>query len=129
MDASEQLQWVIHNRKRRRPPQRIGGAVAKLVDSLHESDEQRSKLADTISVLVDDDFRAHCRVAEVLSGELLLHVDRATLVSVMVRRWASELTRALAARSDPPRIRAVRFAFGEAGVAIRVNVRSDRVSG
>lgn len=123
MDAKKQLQWVTLNRKQRPQPQRLGGAMARLAESLHESDQERLALADTVSLLVDDNFRVHCRVAEVKAGELLFHVDRATLVSVMVRRWARELTRVLAARKERPRIRAVRFAFGEAGVPIRNNVR------
>ncbi len=112
MEPGRKLQWVQANRKRTDRLRTVATLAQDLAERI-DDDEELVRIAGMIADVVDADFRAHCRVARVSRGMVLIHVDEASLVAAVQMRWSGPLIRALGRMS-----RGIAFAYGKAGVAI-----------
>ena len=85
-----------------------------------EADAERlAEVGVNIDVLVDDEFRAHCRLAGLNNGVLVVNVDEPARVSEMRHRWLAPLRRAVSGRGKNVRVGTIVFTLGTTGVAIR----------
>lgn len=114
-----QLDWIQQNRRRTPRARSAGGLMARLVDGL--DDKAWAGVRDTansLSALVDDEFRNHCRLTPGTGGRLTVNVDHAGLVYPMRAKWLPLLTRELVAGHRGYGVRSITFAYGQDGVAV-----------
>ena len=120
MDDETQLRWVMQNRSRSDRPRQAGTVIARMLKERWEADAERlAEVGANIDVLVDDEFRAHCRLAGLSRGVLTINVDDPAQVSEMRHRWLAPLRRAVSGRGKNVRVSTIVFALGAAGVTIR----------
>lgn len=70
-----------------------------------------ARIAAAVAGVVDDEFRAHCRVASVSASRLVIHVDAHDLVYSMRVHWLYRLRDALADISGG-RFSRIEFRYG-----------------
>ena len=93
--------------------------MARLVDGL--DDKARAGVRDaanSLSALVDEDFREHCRLTPGTGDRLMVNVDHAGLVYPMRAKWLPLLTRELLAGHRSGGARSIVFAYGRDGIAV-----------
>lgn len=114
-----QLEWIQRNHTRKPRARSVGGLVTRLVDGLDNAARAAaSSAAAAMSELVDDDFRAHCRLVIGKGNRLTVNVDHASLIYPMRSKWLSLLTRTLVTGRQVGGVRSVGFAYGRSGVAL-----------
>lgn len=114
-----QLDWIQRNRRRSPRARSAGGLMVRLVDGL--DDKARAGVRDaanSLSALVDDDFREHCRLTPGAGDRLMVNVDHAGLVYPMRAKWLPLLTRELVAGRRSGGARSIAFAYGRDGIAV-----------
>jgi hypothetical protein len=117
MDHGCQLEWIQKNRSRR-PRTRLAGVWVERLARKADSNELLSPIAEAVADLVDEEFRTHCRLADIRAGTLVVQVDRASLVYPMRLHWLRPLSRRLRERAATRRIGRISFEFGNAGVCV-----------
>ncbi len=115
MQSNTQLGWIQANRSKRNrachvsaPIERIAQRIGALGDT-----QAAEAIAARVAGVVDDAFRAHCRIALPDERTLLVSVDRPALVYVMRAQWLNRLGEVL---SDVRR--RIVFEYGSAGARL-----------
>lgn len=117
--TDRRLEWVAKNRTRRDRTRRAGDLMGAIIESgKRPDDEIIPRVVELLAVCVDDEFRAHCRIAEFRGGLLRVHVDAPTLVSAMRGRWRTRICSALKGGRPGFALRDVFFTFGRDGAAV-----------
>ncbi|MFQ5590601.1 MAG: DciA family protein [Phycisphaerae bacterium] len=119
MFSDGRLAWVQRNRVRRgcSRERRLGYLAASVARGLHlAGDELAPTAASIIAEVVDEEFKAHCRLASVHNGRIVINVDQPALVYHMRMRWLELLTAAFSADKAARSIVRVVFEYGEGGV-------------
>ena len=114
-----QLEWIQQNKRRTPRARSVGGLMARLAERL--SDKGRALLRDTATSLtevVDDDFRNHCRLTLRADGRLTINVDHASLVYAMRAQWLPLLTRVFVTEKPGRCVRSITFSYGLDGIAV-----------
>lgn len=114
-----QLDWIQRNRRRMPRARSVGGLMARVVDGL--DDKARAGVRDaanSLSALVDDDFRAHCRLTPGAGDRLTVNVDHASLVYPMRAKWLPLLMRELVTGHRRGGTRDITFAYGRDGITV-----------
>jgi hypothetical protein len=75
-----------------------------------------ARIAAAMAGIVDDEFRAHCRVGRVSASHLVVHVDAHDLVYSMRVNWLFRLRHALGGGGG--RFARIEFRYGLDGVAV-----------
>lgn len=100
--------------------QQIGVQVTQLVREVDPSEDRSIRVvASAFANLVDDEFRAHCRVTVPRTGQLTINVDHPGLVYLIRNQWLSRLREALSIGSGRHLIHRIVFQFGTAGIKLR----------
>ena len=90
--TQDPLSWVQQNRARRTCMNHAGLLVARVAEQLQQgSSPAGAELAAVLAGVVDEDFKAHCRVGGVRGGKLVVTVDHPGRVAPMRLRWLSRL--------------------------------------
>ena len=106
-----------------------GFLVARVAERLQqETLPACAELAAALAGVVDMDFKAHCRVAGLRSGKLLLMVDHPARLAPLRLRWLCRLQEIMSRKSRGRRVAGVVFELGNAGVRIG-DVETERVPG
>jgi hypothetical protein len=118
MVESRQLVWVHKNRRKKGRGRLVGDLMQTLVQRVSSEGEPGSKeLASIITDTVDQEFLAHCRLAEIARRTLVINVDPAALVYSMRQRWGEVLRKALLAGCRGT-VTNVTFKYGRTGMAL-----------
>lgn len=117
MDARGKLRQAQFNRGPESRETRIGELARQLVER-SAIPARLVGVAEAVSALVDDEFRAHCRVERFSGGELVIQVDRADLLWEFGRRWPIDLRQGLSRRGRHGHVQKVTFVRGTTGVCI-----------
>ena len=97
----------------------IGELAQRLVArDYNQAVERSAEVARAVGGLVDEEFRAHCRVAGVRSGVLTFHVDEEEWVYQFNSRWHFYLRDELSRLHRGLKLRRIVFRWGAGGVAI-----------
>ena len=92
MPRDGRLKWVQANRTRRGRTRSVGPLISGLVErGPVASVEEALAAAGAIAAVMDDEFRAHCRVTVPDKRTLVINVDSAALVYPIRLRWLSRL--------------------------------------
>ena len=91
--------------------------IAKRVSVVDADGSKR--VAAAVAEVVDDQFRAHCRVASASSSRLVIHVDAHDLVYSMRVHWLYRLRDALTGIGGG-RFARIEFRYGLDGAVCRV---------
>ncbi|HNQ23437.1 MAG TPA: hypothetical protein PKK06_10120 [Phycisphaerae bacterium] len=123
MPQDAKLAWVWRNHGGGRGDRADGsvGSVARrlLERSYAPAVRDTVRVAEALATLVDEQFRATCRVASLERGLLTIAVARDDLVWELGRRWHFPLLRdGLPRVLRGPSIRRIRFQVGDSGVPI-----------
>jgi hypothetical protein len=102
---------VAHNRRRRDRIVCAGEVVRRSASGIAGEQPILERTASSLSDVVDDAFRSHCRVGAVRGDEVVVHVRPAEMVAAMRLRWSGVVASALADRG----VRRVVFVFGDGG--------------
>ena len=122
MGTDRRLHWVMANRAPRGTAAPVGGLVGGLVvEALRRDSEQRSRLASILANCVDQGFRRHCRMGDLLNGTLAVEVDEPGLISILRAQWASKIESAFRKCGAKTEVRRILFKFGRGGDRIPAN--------
>ncbi len=110
MSNDRRLEWIQANRTKASRSRPVGGVIERLVGQLAERAQGEQVALEAVGEVVDDEFRAHCRVSSDHRGAVVVWVNDASLVYVMRRQWHSALSAALRCPRN-----GVRFEYGTAG--------------
>jgi hypothetical protein len=115
MQSITQLGWVQANRSKRNRACHVSAPIERLARRIGAlGDAQAAEaMAARVAGVVDDTFRAHCRIALPDERTLLVSVDRPALVYAMRAQWLNQLDEVL---SDVRR--RIVFEYGSAGVRL-----------
>lgn len=112
------LEWVQHNRTGKKRAQRAATVVARVAERLDQRAHSAcEEMAAALAGLVDGEFRAHCRVAGLRSGTLVIAVDHPARVASMRLRWSPQIKKAL--NEGHRRVAKVVFETARVGVCVR----------
>ena len=118
MVEAQQLAWVHKNRQKKSRGRLVGDLMQRLAQRVSTQGESGSKeLASIITGTVDQEFLAHCRLAEIARRKLVVNVDQAALVYAMRQRWGEALRKALLAGSKGT-VTDLTFKYGKTGMAL-----------
>lgn len=107
------LFWVQRNRSRRERVRLAGVLMSALAGEVSGRTAVRAaKARETIEAVVDEEFRAHCRVSIGGDEVLVVEVDSPVLVHWMRRKWERVLSGA-ARRASGGALSRVRFEYCE----------------
>ena len=119
MDIEYMMHWVQRNHSATNRVVRAGAVLKDLAERTYtDAFEPAAEAASRLAGLVDEEFRRHCRVAEVRNGQLLIHVDTAELVYLMRERWHNLIREALPSICRGRSVSRLVFEFGSAGVCV-----------
>ena len=113
------FKWVQVNRGRTDRVRHVGPLIEGLLQRrIVTTVAAAQEAAVAITAVVDDEFRARCRVAVPDKRTLVVNVDSAALVYSMRLRWLSPLLRVLSGSGGGPVFERIAFEFGTAGVRV-----------
>lgn len=106
----QRLVWTHRNRLRRDRCRSAGAVVAGFAQALAAPDGNRLQvIAESLSRVVDDEFRRSCRVGGVSGSTLWIHVIPSASASWIRMRWQGALPGLL--KEQRPQLRIERVAF------------------
>ncbi len=117
MPHKQQLKWAQVNRTRWDRTRLVGASMTHLVGEaaitrVGAALEAASMVAD----LVDEEFRAHCRIVVTEARTLVINVDDSAQACTLRSRWLLPVREALRIRKSSKLSGEVVFAFGHEGI-------------
>ncbi len=118
-----ELAWAGRNGSQRRHgavrTKQASAAVVELTGMVHDRWlKPASTAAAALAPLVDESFRAHCRVARAAEGRVIIQVDAAALVAGMRQRWVGVVREGMKAVDHRLATGTVVFEYGRSGVEV-----------
>jgi hypothetical protein len=119
--SNAQLGWVQANRSKRVRWCHVSASIERVAQRISAmGDAQATEtIAARVAGMVDDAFRAHCRIALPDERTLVISVDRPAMVYAMRAQWLNRLGEGLPGR------RRIVFEYGNAGTKL-TNVEQQR---
>jgi len=118
-EERHQLEWIVKNRAKRSRLSRASSAIDEVVTTIGQRGlEPALAVAGALGAIVDDEFRRHCRVAGAAGGRVTIHVDTASLVSLMRMKWLEAIRAGLCVVDRRLGGGAIVFEPGRSGVEI-----------
>jgi len=112
----QRLVWTHRNRLRRDRCRSAGAVVAGFAQALAASDGNRLQvIAESLSRVVDDEFRRSCRVGGVSGSTLWIHVIPSASASWIRMRWQGALPALLKEQGSGSRVERVAFRVSNDG--------------
>ncbi|MBI4717046.1 MAG: hypothetical protein HY763_04520 [Planctomycetes bacterium] len=124
-DQRRVLEWIQRNRARRERATAIGRLAEEMGKAATVAHTDLRAAAEALSLLVDDEFREHCRLSSPEHGTLVVCVDQPTRVFAVRARWAECLRRALRKRGGLANFRSLSFEWGDKGMSLPAPLRTD----
>ncbi len=118
MKSQRALEWIQANRTPPTHVRDIGSAAADVARRAEAKQELPRRVADALGGMVDEEFRAHCRVASVSRGCLTIHVDHEKLVFLIKNRWLLPLKDALPRVCRTVPLTRIVFEYGKDGLRV-----------
>jgi hypothetical protein len=120
MQSDPRLKWIQENRRRTERVQRAAVPIQRLTQSMlaGAGAEGAKRVALAAADIVDDEFRAHCRIWSAEKGALIVHVDEPALVCPMRLRWSGPLREGLVSVKVGRLTHGIVFRYGEAGFRV-----------
>ncbi len=113
------LRWVMSNRTRRLRTRAAGELVGQAAVALTgPRSVSPAAIAEAMAGVIDRPTSAHCRVAGIRQGAVVIHVGSPTLVSFMQRRWQAKMLETLRRHEPQWGVRIVLFEYGCGGAPI-----------
>ena len=120
MDERQRLEWVHRNRTKKDRTRRIDDVVGRFVrGEVLRVVASPVEIAAALAEVVDDEFRAHCRITVSGRRTVVVHVDSAGLVYVLRSRWRGAIDKRLKKIRPGGYAGRVVFTFGTSGVRIK----------
>lgn len=115
-NGDDRLRCVQRNRFRTLRDRSLGQLAGDLAADLRKlEDDSAARIAELLTPIVDDEFRACCRIAKFEQGTLCISVDPPEQVFPMRRKWVYDLRDALRRVMRGPSLTHVAFEPGTAG--------------
>ncbi len=120
MQSDPRLKWIQANRRKTERVQRASVPIQRLTESMLAGAgvEGAKRVALEAAAIVDDEFRAHCRIWSADRGALIVYVDDPALVWPMRLRWSGPLRERLVSVKAGHLAHGIVFRYGEAGFRV-----------